>query len=69
MTNPKTLIYEFGSEKTARQIEDIQDMQEANSNSSQVSLHNQVAATSANGLSRFIPDIEAKKPPLTLQCI
>jgi len=37
-------------------MEDIVDMQRVNSNSSQVSKHNQVAATSANGLSRFTAD-------------
>ena len=65
-----TLFYEFGSAKQQIRWGIILDVQGVNSNSSQVS-QNQVAATSANSLSRFTADTGAKKeqPPLTLQCI
>ena len=43
------------------QREDILVVQGGNSNSSQVCQHNQVAATSANSLSRLTTDTEAKK--------
>lgn len=56
MTNRKLEFNEFGSVKTTSQIEDIVGVQGINSNSSRVSQHNQVAATSANSLSRLIAD-------------
>ncbi len=47
--------------KQQSRYEDILHVRGVNSNRSQVSQHNQVAATSANGLARFIADTEAEQ--------
>lgn len=57
----QTLIHEFVTEKQQSRYESILHAQGVNSNSSQVSQHIQVAATSANGLSRFKADTEAEQ--------